>query len=129
MSFMAFIYLILLALLIVIFFSFVFHVKGPWGSFWTYFLIIFFSIWIADIWLRPLGPYWGDVYWLPPLIAGLLVAFILAAATPTRSRARRTLTIEDRKSRRDDSATMAVGIFFWITLVVLLLLIVIGYFR
>lgn len=128
MNFLGFIYILILSILIVLFFMLIFNVRGPWGSFWTYFLIIFFSIWIADIWLRPIGPYWGDVYWLPPLIAGLLVAFVLAAATPSTSKARKTLIKEEQKNL-DEPATVAVGVFFWLTLLILIILVIIGVFR
>lgn len=124
MSFLGFIYFLIIAFLIVLFFSFIFNVRGPWGSFWTFFLIIFFSIWIADIWLRPLGPYWRDVYWLPPLVAGILVAFVLAAATPSQSKARRILSKDT--DRREDTSTVALGLFFWLTLILLVILVIAG---
>ncbi|NJK86434.1 MAG: hypothetical protein HC906_11165 [Bacteroidales bacterium] len=45
-----------------------------------------FSIWLADLWITPFGPYWNNIYWFPPLMVGILVALILAAATPSVTR-------------------------------------------
>ena len=108
-------YLIILALLIALFFSFILNAKGPWGNFWVFYLVIFFGILLADIWLRPMGPYWLDVYWIPPLIVGVLVALLLAAATPEKS-IREKRRKKDSDEEDDKSPLAGISIFFWIVL-------------
>ena len=118
------IYLVLIAFLISLFFNFLLRVRGPWGSFWAFFTIILLAVFTADIWVTPVGPYFGNTYWVPPLAVGLLIALLLAATTPgpkTRSE------LEAQKKReREEPAVIAFGTFFWFLLVFLLVLIIVG---
>ncbi|MFW5821148.1 MAG: hypothetical protein ACOCWA_07655, partial [Bacteroidota bacterium] len=82
MNALSLIYLIGITLLITLAFTYFFRNKGPWGSFWTFFLIILLAVLAADLWIEPMGPYYRDVYWLPPVVIGILFALILAAASP-----------------------------------------------
>ncbi len=118
-------YLVGIALLITLFFSYVLRVRGPWGSFWTFFIIMLFAVLAANVWIQPVGPYFADVYWLPPLAVGLLIAFILAAAAPS-PRARSKIE-KHEKMAREDGSSVAVGFFFWFLLVFMLALVIIGY--
>ena len=125
MNALSILYLVGIALLITLFFSFVLRVRGPWGSFWTFFIILLFALLTADAWIQPIGPYFADVYWLPPLAVGLLIAFILAAAAP--SPRTRSKIEQQQKMARDDGGSVALGIFFWFLLVFMLALVIIGY--
>jgi hypothetical protein len=130
MSIIGFIYLIVITLVMAWVFSYALRIRGPWGSFWTFFLVIFLAVWALYVWIGPTGPGWGGVYWLPPLAAALLVALILAAATPSTSKA--TSEIAGGKVENDTeekAAASAVGVFFWITILLLALIAVIGLFQ
>ena len=104
------VYLVLIALLITLFFAYILNVRGPWGSLWSFFIILFLSIWAIDIWLAPAGPYWREIYWLRPVIAGLLIALLLTATAPytyprnrkdARRRSKRAMSgAEDNGARR-----------------------------
>ncbi|MGC9342930.1 MAG: hypothetical protein ACP5E3_09540 [Bacteroidales bacterium] len=119
-------YLVGIALLITLFFSFILRVRGPWGSFWTFFVITLLAVVAADMWIQPVGPVYWDTYWLPPLAVGLLIAFILAATTPSpRTRAE----LEEGRNRiaKEHAESVAVGIFFWFLLIIMLIVVVLGY--
>ncbi|MFW5644702.1 MAG: hypothetical protein ACOCZL_02205 [Bacteroidota bacterium] len=119
-------YLISLALVITLFFTHILRIKGPWGSFWTFFLIILLAVVTGEAWVEPMGPYYKDVYWLPPLAVGLVIALLLASTTPspkTRSR-----IAEKRKESDKKSSALALGTFFWFLLIFMLVLVVLGFF-
>ena len=118
------IYLVSIAFLITLFFHSLLRVGGPWGRFWAFFLIILLAVFAADIWVAPVGPYFGDTYWVPPLAVGLLIALLLAATTPspgTRSELDALKELE-----REEPAVIAFGTFFWFLLVFLIILIIAG---
>lgn len=119
-------YLVGIALLITLFFSFILRVRGPWGSFWTFFVITLLGVVAADIWIQPVGPVYWDTYWLPPLAVGLLIAFILAATTPS-PRTRAELSLARDKIAKERADSVAVGIFFWFLLIMMLIFVVLGY--
>lgn len=122
---------LIIAVLLVLIFSFGFNSRGPWGSFWTFFLILFLGIWAAAIWARPAGPYIYGIAWLPALLVGITLALLLAAATPTDTRTTRTTTTDPDRVRatarpEDDSAAVAVGAFFWTLLILFFIIVLIG---
>ncbi len=117
-------YLMVIAFLITLFFRFLLRVSGPWGSFWAFFIIVLLGIFAADIWISPVGPYFADIYWVPPIAAGLVIALLLAATTPS-PRARSEMD-EEREATKDEAAAVALGTFFWFLLIFLLMLIIIG---
>jgi hypothetical protein len=56
--------------------------RGPWGSIWTFFLVLFLTLCTVSIYIAPIGPvYWG-VAWIPITIAGIIVTILLIAAMP-----------------------------------------------
>ncbi|MFW6226518.1 MAG: hypothetical protein ACOC31_00285 [Bacteroidota bacterium] len=125
MDYLGIFYFIFLALAITALFSYGFRSRGPWGSFWTFFLILFLAIWAADVWIAPTGPYWGDIYWFPPLAVGLHIALLLAAATPS-PRARAEADVSASEDETD--AVVAIGGFFWIILILLFIAAIAGLF-
>lgn len=118
--------IIVLALLIGLIFYYGFKSRGPWGSFWTFFLVIFFGIWIAALWVNPVGPiYWG-VAWLDLIFVGILLALILAAASPLKKK-----DFEDPEAKvtteRYNHTGAVVGAFFWIMLLFFVLAVIAGF--
>ena len=119
-------YLVVIAFLITLFFRFLLRVSGPWGSFWAFFTIVLLAIIAADIWVSPIGPYFEDIYWVPPIAAGLVIALLLAATTPSPSA--RSKIDAQRKATKDEAAAVALGTFFWFLLIFLIILITVGLF-
>ena len=128
MSALGILYLISLALVITLFFSLVLRIRGPWGSFWTFFVIILLAVLATDVWINPIGPYFEDIFWLPPLAVGILIAFLLAATTPSPTM-RSRIEQEKQELAEERPGAVALGTFFWFLLVFMLVLVVLGYFN
>lgn len=113
--------------------------RGPWPSVLWFFLILFFATWAIGTWVQPVGPRVWEVPWLTFLIVALLVALLIAAATPstreqgsypsseplslrgdTSEGAETKIRREQERAEQESAAAAAataVGIFFWIFLV------------
>lgn len=123
MSFLTILYIILVALVLTFIFGFLFRVRGPWGSYWSFFAVIFLGIWAVTVWMIPFGPYWRDIYWLPPLGVGIVLAILLAAAAPSPST--RAIREQEKKELRErEQPEVITGLFFWILMVALVAIIV-----
>lgn len=125
--------IIIFALIIGSLFFYGFKKRGPWGSFWSFILILFLGMWAVDLWVTPYGPqYWG-IAWFDMLFVGFLFAFLLAAATPTHydRLKKRNLTEKELAEAQQEEAigsSVAIGIFFWFMLLFFIVLLVIGLF-
>lgn len=117
---------LLMALIITVFFSGVLKHKGPWGAIWLVFITIFLSSWAGYLWINPFGPMVLGVSVAPIFVVGMIFAFILAAVTVPRRKTVKDLTI---KEEVPEDTTVAIGIFFWIVLILLIIAIAIGYYR
>lgn len=106
--------------------------RGPWGSAWTFFLVVFLSLWIVSIYMKALGPVYFGVAWLPLLIAGTLLALLLAAAIPDanhwrdRSLRERTQTEADITGATSILPRTGASRFFWILILLMIMAIIIG---
>lgn len=125
MSVIGLLYLFGITTLITLFFGFALSIRGPWGSFWTFFIVILLGVMAADLWITPIGPYYGDIYWFPPLAAGLFIALLLAAATPS-PRTRSKLEQQTHELAEESAVALALGSFFWLLFAFMLILIIIG---
>ncbi|HZH74026.1 MAG TPA: hypothetical protein VFD91_16135 [Mariniphaga sp.] len=119
-------YLLIIAFLITLFFRFLLKVSGPWGSFWAFFIIILLAVIAADIWISPIGPHFEELYWVPPIAAGLVVALLLAATTPS-PKARSEMTTKNERTK-EEAVAVALGTFFWFLIIFLVILIIAGIF-
>lgn len=132
MIFIEIIAVLILALLITALFSFGLRTKGPWGNFWTFFLVLVCGIWIVAIWAEPVGPVWYGAAWIDFIFVGVLLALILAAATPPshpnsiRPTMNRTKMEEYDEESTEPDTISAIGAFFWIMLLIFLIAIVAG---
>jgi hypothetical protein len=105
-----------------------FRRRGPWGAF-LFFVVVFLAAWAGGIWLPPMGPPIGGVYWLPFLIVGLIFALLLAAVvSPTPSDTTVQL-LEEGEKGGEEKKSLVLGIYFWIMVFALLVLILSRYFR
>lgn len=129
MTFLSILYLVSVALLITLFFEYILSIRGPWGSFWSFFAVILLGVVAADLWVTPIGPFYMDIYWIPPLISGLFIALILAAATPPTTRRRRS-KIEKATNQPPERypEAVALGGLFWFLLLFMLMVVVVGIF-
>lgn len=130
---------IVLALLITIVFALVLKNDGPWGA-GVFFLVLFFVMWAGGLWLYPVGPYFWGVSWLPLLFIGLVTALLLATAKTNstkkvsghsnenppnpRDGEKRSVVTVNEEEHKD---AMAISIFFWVLMAVLVIAIIAGY--
>jgi len=127
--FLGIIYLVSVATLITLFFTVLLKNKGPWGNFWSFFIVILLAVFAADVWIGPVGPYWFDgIYWVPPLAVGLIIALLLAATAPS-PKTRNELELETRKLDPEEKVPVVYGTFFWLLFLVMLILITVGFFQ
>lgn len=123
---------IIIAIIITLLFVFAFSARGPWGTAWSFFLVILLVVWASSLWIIPVGPvYWG-VAWIPLFFIGILFALLLAAIPTSDSEVRgRTRTDVNRDvtrpTREEATAANALSVVFWIFIGLMILAIFIGY--
>jgi hypothetical protein len=104
-----------------------FRKKGPWDNFLVFFAIIFLTSWAGGIWISPLGPPIGGVYWLPFLIIGLTFALLLAAVTSPFPRDTTVRLVEAGEKTPEKRKAMVLGVYFWLLIFALVIMIVTRY--
>ncbi|MFW6222112.1 MAG: hypothetical protein ACOC3T_00725 [Bacteroidota bacterium] len=127
MTFLEALLVIIAAVAIGALFYFVFKSTGPWGTFWTFLLVLILAGLVAEAWITPFGPVYYGIAWVPTLFVIILFALLLAAATPSRreehiieEKETRLPPGESRRAREAGEATAAVvGIFFWFLIIFL----------
>ncbi len=112
---------------------FVFHSRGPWGNYWSSFLIMFLGIWAAQVWIEPMGPVWAGVAWLPLLLAGGYLSVLLIPIGPNHQdqpeQRDETLREQQVKQRKEDWTFGVLNASFWLLLLVFVLVVALGYLK
>ena len=119
--------IVLITILMGSVFFYGFRRPGPWGSWWSYFLVLFLAIFMFSTWIEPVGPYWEGVAWVDFAILGLVFALLLAAASPPPIPKDRPLTPGEKE--RLTGSTAVIGLMFWILIILLLISIPIGLYQ
>lgn len=117
----------LIALILTVVSVFFLGKRGPWGSMWTFFLVLFLTLSVVSIYVAPIGPvYWG-IAWIPIVVAGLIVTILLIAAMPHPVKNNsRDGNGEDDITARSDFPVTPVGRFFWALIILFVIAIIIG---
>lgn len=122
----------LLALMIAVVLSAVFIIgvrrRGLWDNYLLFFAVVFLGSWAGGIWFSPLGPAWGGVYWLPFLIVGLIFALLLAAVASPFPQDTTVQLLEKGEKSPEKRKSMVLGVYFWLLIFALVVLIVTRYF-
>jgi hypothetical protein len=116
----------LIALIVSMIFVIGFGRSGPWASGLVFFLIVFLAAWALGNMATPVGPHILGIYWLPYFAVAVVVALLLAAAMPFRTHGIRKSAVEREPSRPSTFEAVFDG-FFWVFMVWILMLIVLGY--
>lgn len=98
--------------------------RGPWGSFWSFILIIFLGVLLFSIYADPVGPIHYGIAWFDLIVIGLLFAFLLGAAGRRYPKKREA----EPETADANSSVIAVGYFFWGLVIFFLLAIFIRIF-
>lgn len=101
---------LILALLVALFFGPVLGRRGPWGSIFLVFLVVFLGALAAALWVEPTGPEVMGISWIPMFFVALLLALLLASSTPAGEVTERPDAAEEEQRTRQ---LAALGIFFW----------------
>ncbi|MBD3245869.1 MAG: hypothetical protein GF333_02545 [Candidatus Omnitrophica bacterium] len=100
---------------------------GPWASIAAFFVLVFLAAWAGGLWLGPVGPVTGGVYWLPTVIIGLLFALLLASAVPPQKP--RTAKQAIKRAEEQVAAERSIDYFFWLIFLVLAALVIVAVLR
>ncbi|MFW5761437.1 MAG: hypothetical protein ACOCXH_10700 [Cyclobacteriaceae bacterium] len=128
MNFFELLGIIMIALVVVLIFTMIFKVRGPWGSFWTLFIVVLLSVWAADLWLIPAGPVIWDLAWILLIFVAIVVALLLAAAESGVKKPKSTANQENEVTSKEMDTASKISAIFWVILLFLILAIVIGLF-
>jgi hypothetical protein len=95
----------------------------------AFFPLVFFGTWALGAWFRPIGPPVMGGYWVPYLIAGVVIALLLMAGVVAAAAGRRerTLTHARDELKAGAAAAAVFGVFFWVFLLASLVAIVAAY--
>lgn len=85
------------------------------------FLLVFLATWALSGWLTPWGPEVEGVPWLLAMIVAAFVALIVLVASPSP-----TYSSTSDSSANIDRAAEGIGLMFWILIVLLLIVAVVG---
>jgi len=116
-----------IALILTAIFAGLLRRRGPWASFLGFFAVVFLAAWAGGVWIRPVGPVLKGVYWLPFLLFGFVVAIILAATAPRRIPERRK-SMKEKEAFSKLPAGVRYDSIFLVLIIVLIAVVIIGYF-
>jgi hypothetical protein len=94
--------------------------RRPFWSLWMVLLIVFLATWNGQIWLTSYGPFTAGISWYALIFVSIFVAILTMVFIPHTSKA--------RSKDPDDKITMTVGLFFWITMVLLIVFVGLGFY-
>jgi len=102
-----------------------------YGKLWL-FLIVFVATWAGGVWIHPLGPPIGGVYWLTFALAGIIAVGLIGLFTPQRPPHGRYETLEKLEQVKQSKelqqvTTMTLGVLFWVVLSIFVLAIIFRY--
>ena len=90
-----------------------------WGVFFVIIFLVYFS---ATRWMVHAGPPAYGHYWLPAFVVAVLVAVLMAALYPKQNKRVPREKVSQGLYKGDESEeTIAMGAFFWIFLLMLLI--------
>jgi len=95
----------------------------------AFFLLVFFGTWALGAWFRPVGPAVMGGYWVPYLIAGVVIALLLMAGVVAAAAGHREQSLTHARDDVQAGAAVATafGLFFWVFLLAALVAIVAAY--
>jgi hypothetical protein len=95
-----------------------FRKRNPWGTFWLFFLIIFFASWAGGLWIKPVGPSFLGIAWIPTLAIAFFVALIIAASAGYVANSE-DVRIQEIKEQFDDQ-DLKISRLAWMLLIILI---------
>jgi hypothetical protein len=120
---------IILAFILALFFAVIFNVamRSRQRALPIAFIFILFFLfaWAGGLWIRPLGPPVFGVYWIPSLVATILIFLVLISFAQDETKKKGAASAE--ASGSNAAVTAAVGLTLWILFAGLIAVIVVAY--
>jgi hypothetical protein len=126
MFFIHFFFALLIGLVLTAVFALIVRARGAWPSLLAVFVIIFLASWAGGVWLHPFGAALWGTYWLPFLVVGLIFSLLLGALVSSSPSTVEVVEPQKEEAQRR-KAIIALGIFFWILLGILIIAIIVHY--
>lgn len=123
MTFLGILLTVFSAVIVSVIFYYVFKTRGPWEDFWIFLLILTLVGLAAGKWLVKEGPVMWDVAMVPMLLAIIIFALLLGAASPQRKSYAEQDNLKQETALKDRNAA-TFGALFWLFLVIILGIIV-----
>ncbi len=126
MTLVQIIFTILAAIFIGTLFYYVFKFSGPWGTLWSFLLVLIAAGLAGAAWIEPVGPVFYDIAWFPIIFVIVAFAILLAAVTPPNIRRGLESDEEGSGTLRKEAPYVVLSGFFWIFLVLLIFVAILG---
>jgi len=98
---------------------------GPWYGFLFFFVLMFLIMWAFGPWIRPAGPLFLGISWLPLFVFGLIIALLSGAMVPPAPKTPRHRTENELSTEEaNESVKLALGVVFWILIIGLIIVII-----
>ena len=135
---------LIIGLIITFIFYVPFKIRGPWQTFWSFYIIIFLGSLAAGTLVETLGSDIYGFYWLPGLFMGITIALLLAAVSPVADENNTRTKFDDidyNKEEPGDNPRSAdihslkyvdkerqpsMGLFYWIVVALLIIAAITG---
>ncbi len=117
-----------LALIVGSFFYYIVKYTGPWGSFWSFLLVLILAGFAASVWIEPFEPRFYEVSWIPMLVVIFIFALLLSAASPKKA-TRYEMNEKIIGSEEKNPQPLVLGVVFWLFVIGLLTVALMGVFR
>lgn len=122
-----FLFVLVLTLILTAFFAAAFMRQRNRSAIGAFFVLLFLATWALGLWLMPVGaPVFGGVPWLSFLIAGIALSFLFIVLLPFSKPMKRRESIQETEEAVN--TLIAVDIFFWILIIILVAAISSRYF-
>ncbi len=102
--------------------------KRPIQVLAVFLLLVFLATWAGQLWITPFGPITRGVIWVPLVIVSVPFSFLALALLPGKPTNKKNID-KNENDESDIEDEEALGLIFWIILIILILSIVTGYFR
>jgi hypothetical protein len=120
---------IIVASIISMLFFYGFSEKGPWGTFWTFFVVILLTVWAASFWIMPTGMRLWGVEWILLFILGIMVALLLTSISRRKGYDPEEDELDEdvpRSKKRKEDDKLSLGWLVWLFMGLILLAAILG---
>jgi len=129
---------LIVALVISVIFARILVRGGPRRGFFWFYLVIFLAVYAGGIWAKPYGAPLSALNWLPFLVAGIVMAFLLTILAPRYPKVKREAQFDrqqtlyildeiDREKKIADLAYISINFLFWGVVALLVFIIISRY--